>query len=1089
MSFDCSRFTFNSWNDFLGVVMQQGRVQLDADWNEFVSQLIRRIQAGTLDTFEQTVVPRVTPDGFRIDFNDGELTIGVGRIYVDGILAENHGAAPKKWDPRLAEQTGRDAINYTQQPYYYPKPLSLPEGEPFLVYLDVWQREVTYLQHPELVEKAVGVDTTARLQTVWQVKVLSKIGSALCDTPDKDVPRWSDVIRPSAARLTTSTGSVAASPNPCLIPPSGGYKGLENQLYRVEIHDDGVMGKATFKWSRDNGTVQSLISQINAARNRIVVDTVGRDALLRFSDGDWVEITDDVRELHGEPGEMRRIKLGGGVDDATRTIVLDTALPLGAFPTGAQDETNPARHTRIRRWDQSGQVLRADGTVFCDLDAAGSTGLIPVPPMGTTLCLEDGIQVQFDLVGDPDDSGGSFHVGDRWSFAARTADAWIEPLDHAPPLGTHHHYARLAVVNSPESVSDCRVFWPPEPTAGEGCSCDVCVTVGGHNDDTTTIQDAIGKLAGKGGVICLGAGIYRLSGPLRINGAGSLRIRGKGWRTVLVSTGPVIAIQDSLGVVLEDFAVVGAGAATGGETSVAGGANQDLVTASNTVGLELDHLYLLALSSGVGRAAVKLDGYALDTRVHECAIVADVGITGGMANPEVSSKEGLLTASLSISDNLLVCNRVGLQMGKGSFHYGDNTLSRNLVLGSRESGFVAQGGALLGSSFRIDANSLYVAGNGIVAGVDGLRITDNEIRSSRAREISNGIGSSNGIVLAAGLDPSGIEHVWITSNRLAEFPGNGIEVQVPVGSAIIKQNVVEHTYGGIVFVKAGASSHLSIENNQLLNIAEGYDPQGGSVVGIQVLAAREVDIVGNIVNNFAGDAWVASDRVAIRVAASGDVRISGNRLSELGPRKPRQEHLGYVAGIELQPPYTRAVLSENFISRSTADNLVPSQWHAIRIMPPSRENFLFAAGATIFPMDNGFYLLTGSRLQTLSAAPPESLSIRGNQGTAREITLPLVVAMGVASCIFSDNYFEATTAEKDLDGNAVAMVMLSAATVIASNNQLLWRNSERGGALNIFESNFYTVVGNITMGNIFIILNKKSQLLDGPWKLLNVIVS
>ena len=27
MSFDSSRFTFNSWNDFLGVVMQQGRVQ------------------------------------------------------------------------------------------------------------------------------------------------------------------------------------------------------------------------------------------------------------------------------------------------------------------------------------------------------------------------------------------------------------------------------------------------------------------------------------------------------------------------------------------------------------------------------------------------------------------------------------------------------------------------------------------------------------------------------------------------------------------------------------------------------------------------------------------------------------------------------------------------------------------------------------------------------------------------------------------------------------------------------------------------------------------------------------------------------
>ena len=67
MSFDSSRFTFNAWNDFLGVVMQQGRVHLDSDWNEFVSELMRRVQAGTLDTFSQTVVPRVTPNGFLID--------------------------------------------------------------------------------------------------------------------------------------------------------------------------------------------------------------------------------------------------------------------------------------------------------------------------------------------------------------------------------------------------------------------------------------------------------------------------------------------------------------------------------------------------------------------------------------------------------------------------------------------------------------------------------------------------------------------------------------------------------------------------------------------------------------------------------------------------------------------------------------------------------------------------------------------------------------------------------------------------------------------------------------------------------------
>ena len=48
MSFDNSRFTFNPRKDYAGVVMQQGRVQLDSDWNEWLAEMIRRTQAGTL---------------------------------------------------------------------------------------------------------------------------------------------------------------------------------------------------------------------------------------------------------------------------------------------------------------------------------------------------------------------------------------------------------------------------------------------------------------------------------------------------------------------------------------------------------------------------------------------------------------------------------------------------------------------------------------------------------------------------------------------------------------------------------------------------------------------------------------------------------------------------------------------------------------------------------------------------------------------------------------------------------------------------------------------------------------------------------
>ena len=49
MGSDNSRCTFNPRNDYSGVVMQQGRVQLDSDWNEWLAELVRHTQAGTLD--------------------------------------------------------------------------------------------------------------------------------------------------------------------------------------------------------------------------------------------------------------------------------------------------------------------------------------------------------------------------------------------------------------------------------------------------------------------------------------------------------------------------------------------------------------------------------------------------------------------------------------------------------------------------------------------------------------------------------------------------------------------------------------------------------------------------------------------------------------------------------------------------------------------------------------------------------------------------------------------------------------------------------------------------------------------------------
>ena len=46
---DFSRDTFNPGKHYAGVLMQQGRVQLDADWNEQIAILLRSLETLTKD--------------------------------------------------------------------------------------------------------------------------------------------------------------------------------------------------------------------------------------------------------------------------------------------------------------------------------------------------------------------------------------------------------------------------------------------------------------------------------------------------------------------------------------------------------------------------------------------------------------------------------------------------------------------------------------------------------------------------------------------------------------------------------------------------------------------------------------------------------------------------------------------------------------------------------------------------------------------------------------------------------------------------------------------------------------------------------
>ena len=542
MSFDTSRYRFDPWKNYAGVVMQQGRVQIDSDWNDWLAQLSRRIQAGTLDTMGHAAYPATTPHAFELSFDgSGKLRIGPGRMYVNGLLAENHGdPTTAVWDSALAElsnaplpsasSSATGSIPIDQQPWYSlidPTMAQPANGGVALAYLDVWTRSVDFLQDPSLVEQAVSVDTTGRLQTVWQLRFAPiQNGTSTCAAAGSPWPGN------SAGRLTTAP--VNSSPaGPCCLTSNTGYTGQENQHYRVEIHAGGPIGTATFKWSRDNASVETSVTGIIAVTNSVLaaasqltVTSMGRDQVLGFHPGDWIEIIDDQLELAGQPGELHRIDT---IDFAGRTITLDSPVSSTSFPA-PNNQTDPERHVRIRRWDQSGKVYQSDGTtVVTDLGATGSTGQIPVPTADTAVILENGITVSFSL----DAAGGVFNPGDFWTFAART-DGSIEQLTDAPPQGIHHHYTPVAVVDFSAGtiVSDCRTPWNP---GGEECGC-CTVTVGDGIESVgqyTSINDAISALPARGGEVCILPGRYYEY--VFLAGLHDVVVRGCGYHTRLCS--------------------------------------------------------------------------------------------------------------------------------------------------------------------------------------------------------------------------------------------------------------------------------------------------------------------------------------------------------------------------------------------------------------------------------------------------------------------------------------------------------------------------------------------------------------------------
>jgi hypothetical protein len=436
MKGDFSRDSFDRLKHFRRVLMQQGRVQLDSDWNEQVSILLHYIQTLATDIIGPYAGPAEEDWGFEIKDKSSDFTIGKGRYYVNGILCEND------FD-----------ISYLNQPNL-PSPPSL-DNKSYLVYLDVWERHITPIEDDNIREVALGVaDTATRAKVVWQVKVHSSDVIQQQNISRKIVmnnwPNWVNWWQPPNRGQLKAKGKEqpADDTNPCITSPDARYRGAENQLYRVEIHNGNDGNQTpTFKWSRENGSVVFPIRTLTG--DKVVLVHLGRDERFGLKEQDWVEIVDDDSVLHGKPGIMAQ------VDSIDREEVSVTLLFDGVEAPSYKEDIAIEKHALLRRWDHKagkpkngGRTLQADAAILQE---------------GAWLTLEDGVQIQFQKTESAEDgvqilfqktesAENRYRTGDYWLIPARTATGdveWPGPVgkpEAVPPHGVEHHYAPLAII-------------------------------------------------------------------------------------------------------------------------------------------------------------------------------------------------------------------------------------------------------------------------------------------------------------------------------------------------------------------------------------------------------------------------------------------------------------------------------------------------------------------------------------------------------------------------------------------------------------------------------------------------------------------
>ena len=559
MSSDRAKISYDEKQQYRSVIMQQGRVTLEADWNEQGQIVAEEIRQEALDF----VGPSGTPDdGYAVSkVGSGvfDLSVSPGTLYVGG-LRVSLGQALSDDRPGefrdMESQTVKQAWSYSNQPEWLDHAgdldwVPVPDGKPDAneyVYLLLREQEVSAVEDSALREVALGgPDTAARTRLIQRI-VRSQTKQADCPLALAELVEghWKQqglTFDPATMRLASQAtlalriDTPATEPDPCQPQSSGGYLCAENQLIRVKVSAfDPVKKEYKLVWGFDNAAFLYLVEAVNSDKE-LKLNTGPVDSAHRPVKGQAVEVLRAAAKLANgkyvaaDHGFVTALSANYNAD--AQTIELSGGLK--DYPQISEEYlSSPQLYVRV--WQEEVPLVS-------DTDIKlGGTGLI------VTLA---------------PDKNGLFHVGDYWTFAVRPGTpTQVYPqryLSKLPQLqdGPRLWACPLALVDwqVEPGVMDCRNHFDNLVKLTRRHCCVELVATPGPGWEK--VFDAIPDWGDA--TICFPPGHYPLQQTLTIARRGRLRLMGAGAASRLVCpfAEVVLLFQHCASVDLRDLHVHG----------------------------------------------------------------------------------------------------------------------------------------------------------------------------------------------------------------------------------------------------------------------------------------------------------------------------------------------------------------------------------------------------------------------------------------------------------------------------------------------------------------------------------------------------